>query len=367
MHALQRRRALRHDGGAGRALADEADRLDVGMLGQRLAGILAEAVHGVEHARRQAGLEADLRQQHRGERAPFGRLVHDRAAGRERGRDLPGRQHERRVPGRDDAHGADRLADRVVEMRVGRQRQAVIRARRAVGIEAEILRAAHRRLRHVADRLAGIDRTRPARSRRRAPRSRRRSCAGACARSSPVVRDQPVRNALVAAFAARSISAAPPRATLRDHRSCRSANAVSKVCAAAGVRLAVDQVRDRLVAEALQEFLRARDRLVERACSCGARRRSRMPLRSSRVSGSISWNLDRERERARLEHDVERLVGLIVDRLHHRLLLLERAALAARGCRCGRRRSPARRRRRDRCSRRISRVRTATGSAMPLR
>ena len=50
-------RALRHDRRAGRAFADEADRLDVGMLGQRLAGLLAEAVHGVEHARRQAGLE----------------------------------------------------------------------------------------------------------------------------------------------------------------------------------------------------------------------------------------------------------------------------------------------------------------------
>ncbi len=166
---------------AGRAFADEADRLDVGMLGQRAARVLAEAVHGVEHARRQAGVEADLREQRRGERAPFGRLVHHRAAGRERGRDLPGREHERRIPGRDDAHGADRLADRVVEMRVGRQRQPVVRARRAVGIEAEILRAAQRRLRHVADRLAGIDALDTARSRRRAPRWRRRFCAAACA------------------------------------------------------------------------------------------------------------------------------------------------------------------------------------------
>jgi hypothetical protein len=43
-------------------------------------------------------------------------------------------------------------------MRVGRQRQAVIRARRAIRVEAEILGAAHRGLRHVADRLPGIDR-----------------------------------------------------------------------------------------------------------------------------------------------------------------------------------------------------------------
>ena len=98
----------------------------------------------------------DLREQHRRERAPFGGLVHDRAAGGERRRDLPGRQHERRVPGRDHAHGADRLADRVVELALGRQREAVPGARRAVGEEAEILGRAQRRLRHVAERLAGI-------------------------------------------------------------------------------------------------------------------------------------------------------------------------------------------------------------------
>ena len=45
---------------AGRAFADEADRLDVGMLGQRLAGLLAEAVHDVDDARRQARLRAQI-------------------------------------------------------------------------------------------------------------------------------------------------------------------------------------------------------------------------------------------------------------------------------------------------------------------
>ena len=37
-----------------------------------------------------------------------------------------------------------------------RHRAAVGRARGAVGVEAEILRSAQRRLRHVADRLAGV-------------------------------------------------------------------------------------------------------------------------------------------------------------------------------------------------------------------
>ncbi len=56
MHALQGRRALRHDCGAGRAFADKADRLDGGMLGQRLAGFLADAVDGIEDAGGHAGL-----------------------------------------------------------------------------------------------------------------------------------------------------------------------------------------------------------------------------------------------------------------------------------------------------------------------
>ena len=63
MHALQRSRALPHDRGAGRAFADKADRLDVRMFGQRLPGILAKAVHDIEHARRQPRLEADFSEQ----------------------------------------------------------------------------------------------------------------------------------------------------------------------------------------------------------------------------------------------------------------------------------------------------------------
>jgi len=57
---------------------------------------------------------------------------------------------------RDHAHGSDRLPHGVIEMRLGRQRQAVGCARRAIRIEAEVLRAAQRGLGHVAYRLAGI-------------------------------------------------------------------------------------------------------------------------------------------------------------------------------------------------------------------
>ena len=156
VHALQRAGPLRHDCAAGRRFADEADGLDVGMLGEGATGLFAEAMHGVEHAGGQARLVRDFREQRRGEGTPFRRLVDDRAAGRQRRRDLPGRQHERRIPRRDDADGSDRLADRVVELARRHQRQAVLRARRAVGEKAEVLRRPQRRLRHVANRLARI-------------------------------------------------------------------------------------------------------------------------------------------------------------------------------------------------------------------
>ena len=61
---------------AGRGLADEGDGLDGRMLGQRLAGFLAEAVHGVEHAVGQTRLLGELRQQIGRHRRPFRRLVH---------------------------------------------------------------------------------------------------------------------------------------------------------------------------------------------------------------------------------------------------------------------------------------------------
>ena len=59
-------------------------------------------LHDVEDARRQPGLVGDVGEQRGGQRRPLRRLDHDRVAGRERRADPPGRQHQRRVPGRDD-------------------------------------------------------------------------------------------------------------------------------------------------------------------------------------------------------------------------------------------------------------------------
>ncbi len=157
MHAFQGRRALRHDGGAGGSLADKGDGLDGGMLGQRPAGFVAKTVHGVEHAVGHAGLFHQLRQQIGGDRRPLRRLVHHGAAGGQRRGDLPGREHERRVPRRDDADRADRYPGRNVPVLLARRVQAVAGIGAFVGEEAEVFRSANCRLGHEAMGLAGID------------------------------------------------------------------------------------------------------------------------------------------------------------------------------------------------------------------
>ncbi len=63
--AFERVGALPHDQRAGAAFADKTDRLDVGMLGQRLAGVLAHTVDDIPDAGRNAGFVGDLDQQPR--------------------------------------------------------------------------------------------------------------------------------------------------------------------------------------------------------------------------------------------------------------------------------------------------------------
>src|SRR5882757_2640241 len=56
MHPLQARRPLRHDRSTRRGLADKGNRLDGGVLRQRLAGFFTDAMHGIENAVGHAGL-----------------------------------------------------------------------------------------------------------------------------------------------------------------------------------------------------------------------------------------------------------------------------------------------------------------------
>ena len=109
MQALKRCRPLLHDGAARGRFTDECHGSDRRMLGQRLAGDLPGSVNRIEHACRQARMRTDFRKETRRQRTPLGRLMHDRAARSKRWRNFPGRQHERRIPGRDHANGAYRL------------------------------------------------------------------------------------------------------------------------------------------------------------------------------------------------------------------------------------------------------------------
>jgi hypothetical protein len=66
VHPLERICALLHDQRSGAAFADKADRFDVGMFGQSLAGVLAHAVDEIPHTRRQTRRLGNLHQKPRG-------------------------------------------------------------------------------------------------------------------------------------------------------------------------------------------------------------------------------------------------------------------------------------------------------------
>ena len=110
----------------------------------------AAAEHEVEHAVRQPRVGQRGGEVGGGERDDLSRLPHDRVAERNRGRDLPGGDCDRKVPRSDRQDDPERLAPRVEE----RQRR-VARVRLAVGLEgltgvvAEDRRSAAR----FADRL----------------------------------------------------------------------------------------------------------------------------------------------------------------------------------------------------------------------
>ena len=113
-----------------------------GSVRERLADLArAEAVHDVEDAVGQAGLERELREPRRRRRRLLGRLEDDRVAERERGRELPGREHQRRVPRADrddDAGGRVQHVRQPPGLAVG----LVARQRRVVGEEAQVQRRA---------------------------------------------------------------------------------------------------------------------------------------------------------------------------------------------------------------------------------
>ena len=129
------------DQAAGLGRAGEAHPADAGVRDERGAGLLADPLDDVEDAGREAGLGGQVGEDRARERRPLGRLQDDGAAGGERGRRLPGREHEGRVPRRDDRGRAGGHADDAVLGRVARP-VALLVGLGEVGVASVVARAA---------------------------------------------------------------------------------------------------------------------------------------------------------------------------------------------------------------------------------
>ena len=94
LHALSGRGAARIDVVRDRGRADEAHRLDVGMVEDGVDRLLV-AVHDVQHAVGEAGLLEEIEDQHRRGRIALRRLQHEGVAAGDRHRMHPERHHGR--------------------------------------------------------------------------------------------------------------------------------------------------------------------------------------------------------------------------------------------------------------------------------
>ena len=165
--------------------AGERDLVDARMPHEVRGRRSSRAGHDVDRARREADLGRQLGQAERRQRRLRVRLEDDRAAGGQRGRELPRRHHQRVVPGHDLPRDADRLLQRVEEERpADRVRAAGDRGDRR-GVEAEVLDRLAQLGLDRRDRLADVPRPRARRAPCGSRRSRRRArAADASARSA---------------------------------------------------------------------------------------------------------------------------------------------------------------------------------------
>ena len=287
MHALEGRRPLAHDETTGARLADESGSADRRMLCEELARTLADTVHQIHHARRNSGLRHDLREQCRGERAPLGGFVHNGAPGRERGRNLPRRQHEGCVPGRNNRHRSDRLSRRVVQMLCGRQRQPIRGARSPIGKKTKIFGGTHSGAAHEAQRLSRIH-TLDERNLLAARLYRIRNTVkdgaslipslGTPGRESRFGRSRGCMHILLVA-----------RDDLVDHTRIDRRDIVEDFATGAGLRLAGNEMTERATAEAFQEPLRLAQVGFEITRRSGHSLHLVGPLAPRRASGA-SWD-----------------------------------------------------------------------------
>ena len=103
-------RALLGNALAHASRAGEADGVDAGVVDQRVTDDAAAAHDQVEHARRHAAAADDLGQRPGAAGHQVGRLEHHAVAVGQRRGDLPGRNGDGEVPGRDQADHAHRFA-----------------------------------------------------------------------------------------------------------------------------------------------------------------------------------------------------------------------------------------------------------------
>ena len=95
-----------------RSRARERDQVDRGILDERHPGLGAEALHHVQDARRQPGVEAEAPEPPGRHRRVLGRLEHRPVSAEDRGKRLPGHVRERRVERDQQCSDADRPAKR---------------------------------------------------------------------------------------------------------------------------------------------------------------------------------------------------------------------------------------------------------------
>ena len=112
LHALARRRAARIDVLGDRRRADEADRLDVGIVEDGVDRLLV-AVDDVENAGRAARFDEQFAEAHRHAGVALGRLEDEGVAAGDGRRELPQRDHRREIERRDAGDDAERLAHRI--------------------------------------------------------------------------------------------------------------------------------------------------------------------------------------------------------------------------------------------------------------
>ena len=138
-----------------RRRAGEAQPGEVRMRGERRARLLPPALHDVEHPRRQARAGRDVGEHRAGERRPLGGLEHHGVPRRKGRAHLPGAEHQRRVPGRDQRrHPGGLVADVVVGGVAGDDLPSD--AAREIGEERDVVRASRHHVLAVAEEQGAV-------------------------------------------------------------------------------------------------------------------------------------------------------------------------------------------------------------------